>query len=130
MVAETFIVNDKDAVFTEKIFKPLSYGHPFLVFSSQGALAKLKELGFETFDAIFDESYDDIENPQLRFETMLKQLLELTKKSDHELSLMFEKIKPVLEHNYDRFWNGLSKDYENKLEDVKEEILDYFGIDK
>ena len=130
VVPETFIVNDRDAVFTEKIFKPLSYGHPLLVFSSQGALAKLKELGFETFESIFDESYDLIENPQLRFEAMLEQLLELTKKSDHELSLMFEKIKPVLEHNYDRFWNGLSKDYESKLEDVKEEILDYFGIDK
>jgi hypothetical protein len=42
---------------------------------------------------------------------------------------MFKKIKPILEHNYDRFWNGLSTDYENKIKDVKEEVLDFYGVD-
>jgi len=107
----------------------LAYGHPMLVHSSQGALLRLRELGFETFSTVFDESYDLIENPQLRFEAILEQILELSKKSEHELGLMFEKIKPVLEHNYDRFWNGLPKDYNNNLSSLKEEILNYFGVD-
>ena len=130
VVTETFIDENQDPMFTEKIFKPLAYGHPMLVHSSQGALSRLRELGFETFSTVFDESYDLIENPQLRFEAILEQILELSKKSDHELSLMFEKIKPVLEHNYDRFWNGLPKDYNNNLNSLKQEILNYFGVDE
>ena len=129
VVTETFIDENQDPMFTEKIFKPMAYGHPMLVHSSQGALSRLRELGFETFSTIFDESYDLIENPQLRFEAILEQILELSKKSEHELGLMFEKIKPVLEHNYDRFWNGLPKDYNNNLSSLKEEILNYFGVD-
>ena len=129
VVTETFIDENQDPMFTEKIFKPLAYGHPMLVHSSQGALLRLRELGFETFSTVFDESYDLIENPQLRFEAILEQILELSKKSEHELGLMFEKIKPVLEHNYDRFWNGLPKDYNNNLSSLKEEILNYFGVD-
>ena len=130
VVTETYIDENQDPFFTEKTFKPLAYGHPFLVFSSQGALSRLRELGFETFSTIFDESYDLIENPQLRFEAMLKQVLEISKKSNSELNSMFEEIKPIIEHNYDRFWNGLPKDYNNNLSSLKQEILDYFGVDE
>ena len=130
VVSETYIDENLDPMLTEKIFKPLAYGHPMLVHSSQGALSRLRELGFETFSTIFDESYDLIENPQLRFEAMLEQVLEISKKSNSELNSMFEEIKPIIKHNYDRFWNGLPKDYNNNLSSLKEEILNHFGVDK
>ena len=130
VVTETYITENLDPMFTEKIFKPMAYGHPMLVHSSQGALSRLRELGFETFSTIFDESYDEIESSQDRFEELLRQILQLSNKSNNELSLMFKKIKPILEHNYDRFWNGLPKDYNNNLGSLKEEILNHFGVDK
>lgn len=43
---------------TEKSFKPIGFYHPFMMFSAPGHLDKIKSLGFETFDNIFDESYD------------------------------------------------------------------------
>lgn len=43
---------------TEKVFKPLLGKTPFLYIGSPYTLKYLKTLGFETFDQIFDESYD------------------------------------------------------------------------
>jgi hypothetical protein len=57
VVAETFV----DRVWTtEKSFKPIGFYHPFVVLSAAGHLKKIKTLGFETFDNIFDESYDTV----------------------------------------------------------------------
>jgi len=45
---------------TEKTFKPLAFRHPFVVYGHAGTLARLHSLGFETFNNLFDESYDSI----------------------------------------------------------------------
>jgi len=45
--------------FTEKILKPIIGLQPFIVISTFNYLKKLKELGFKTFDSIWDESYDN-----------------------------------------------------------------------
>ena len=42
----------------EKTYKAMAYYHPFLILGVPGLLARLRYLGFETFDNIFDESYD------------------------------------------------------------------------
>ena len=43
---------------TEKTIKPLLIGQPFVIYASQGFLQHLKDLGFETFGTLWDESYD------------------------------------------------------------------------
>lgn len=53
---------------TEKIYKPILMGHPFVVAGNQGYLRDLKNLGFQTFDTIIDETYDDIADPLKRIE--------------------------------------------------------------
>lgn len=45
---------------TEKIFKPIRTATPFVVLGQQRSLKALKSYGFETFDSIIDESYDEI----------------------------------------------------------------------
>ncbi len=62
---------------TEKIYKPLMLGHPFVVFGGQHSLAKLQQLGFRTFDSMFDESYDLCEYPGERAAAMIQLLPEL-----------------------------------------------------
>ena len=45
---------------SEKIFKPIRAGQLFLVQGSVGTVAKLKQMGFDTFDDLIDHSiYDD-----------------------------------------------------------------------
>ena len=49
--------------FTEKTFKPLFYGKPFVILGSIGQNTILRDWGFETFDDYFDLSQDA--NPDL-----------------------------------------------------------------
>lgn len=126
-VNETYIDENYNVFFTEKSMKPLAYGHPMLLFSSAGALAELKKLGFETYSSIFDESYDSVEVPQLRFEQLLNQVFDLFEESQETLALMYTKIKPVLEHNHNYFWHGLHQQYLKDINQIQEQISDYFN---
>lgn len=57
--------------FTEKIAKPMLMGRVFVVISGQYYLRNLRELGFQTFGHILDESYDEIENESIRIKAAL-----------------------------------------------------------
>ena len=88
---------------TEKIFKPLAYGMPFMVIGNKGSLQRLRDLGFQTFPEWFDESYDEESNFSLRTKAMLDSY-EKFLSEEHTI----EEIQPALEHNFnrihDRFW--------------------------
>jgi hypothetical protein len=53
---------------TEKIWKPIAMGHPFVVAANHGYYRDLRNLGFQTFSHVIDESFDLIENNQKRIE--------------------------------------------------------------
>lgn len=86
---------------TEKTFKPLSYDHPLLVIGNQHLLRELKQQGFETFDNIFDESYDAIEDADKRIQGVYQNVLEL---DNRELVYDNETVSRV-KHNRELFYN-------------------------
>ena len=47
---------------TEKIWKPIAIGHPWVCVANTGYYRDLRNLGFRTFDSVIDESFDGIEN--------------------------------------------------------------------
>lgn len=51
---------------TEKIWKPMIMCHPFIVAANAGYYRDLHRAGFKTFGHLIDESFDTIENPQVR----------------------------------------------------------------
>jgi hypothetical protein len=51
---------------TEKIWKPIAIGHPFVVVANRGFYRDLKNLGFRTFGHVIDESFDQIDNNEDR----------------------------------------------------------------
>ena len=61
LISETYFFDNQTMFFTEKTFKPIAFQHPFMVFGMKGTLQFLKYLGFETYDHIFDESYDSLD---------------------------------------------------------------------
>ena len=122
VVSETYTDDNADPFFTEKIFKPMAYAHPFMIFCSANSLQLLKSLGFETFGDILDESYDTIENPQMRLETIFREMLRISNLDNKELQNMYSKVVPTLKHNYNVFWNELPNKYKKDIQLVKEEI--------
>ena len=87
---------------TEKTAKCLMAHRMFVMFSGQYWLRTFRELGFKTFDCVIDESYDDIEDSQLRWKIAFDQVIYLCL-TDQKLIL--EKVKPIVEYNYDLLWS-------------------------
>lgn len=62
LVVETDLTTKDNFFLTEKTIKALITGVPFVIMATPYFLKNLKELGFQTFDSVWDESYDSITN--------------------------------------------------------------------
>ena len=85
---------------TEKTFKPIAFQHPFMILSNRGTLAYLRSQGFETFENLFDESYDAEINYIDSIKTIVKNVENFEKQPHSQLTL--DKIQ----HNYNHFYRG------------------------
>jgi hypothetical protein len=62
---------------TEKIWKPVAMGHPFIVVANTGYYRDLHNLGFRTFGHVIDESFDTIDNNQDRIDRIIDIVTDL-----------------------------------------------------
>jgi hypothetical protein len=74
LTLESYCDPEKPIFKTEKIFKPIGFYHPMLVIGSPGTLKSLKDLGFETFDNLFDESYDSVTDINKKIKIIKKNI--------------------------------------------------------
>lgn len=89
---------------TEKTIRPIILGNPFLIYSNRGTLKQLREMGFETYSSIIDESYDDILSPQHRFESILKEIGRLSKE---DITVTLKSVEPIIEYNQHHMFTTL-----------------------
>lgn len=108
LVAET---NHDRIFFSEKIAKPLLAGRIFLLFAAPGSLRVLKDLGYQTFGHIIDESYDEIKDHKSRWAAVTEQATAL---SHHDPKEIYTRAKSVLEHNQRLF---LTQNWREKMID-------------
>jgi len=88
---------------TEKTFRPLLVGHPFMILGQKGTLEKLRSWGFSTdFDGI-DQLYDLIEDDQERFLHFHRSLKDWYNVPSEEKKLMLQKWKNTIKHNFDHY---------------------------
>jgi len=75
---------------SEKTWRNISYGLPFVLISSRGSLYELKRLGFKTFDTLIDESYDTMDD-SIRMDYAIDAAKELLKHHNtYELNNIIE----------------------------------------
>jgi len=84
---------------TEKTFKAFFHLHPFIMVGAAGSLAFVKSLGFETFNTIIDESYDDIIDPNERMLAVQKEIKNLCALTLSQLHAAYLSCIPTLLHN-------------------------------
>jgi len=53
---------------SEKIYKPIAMGHPFVAVANRGFYRDLRNTGFQTYHNLIDESFDQIDNNQDRLD--------------------------------------------------------------
>jgi len=90
---------------TEKTFKPIAMGMPFVIVGTKGSLKYLRSYGFKTFNSIWDESYDDAED-DVRIERIASLLQSLDQLSIAEKQDLFDQAQEIVQHNWNHFYNG------------------------
>ena len=87
---------------TEKIYKAVAL-HPFIVMGNKNTLKYLRSIGFETFPEMFDESYDEIEDPVDRAVFIMKEVERLCSMDIEELHKIYISVLPKIKHNQEVF---------------------------
>jgi hypothetical protein len=90
---------------TEKTFKPIALGMPFVIVGTRGSLEYLRSYGFRTFDGIWDESYD-LEPDGVRIQRIASLLRSLDELGTEAKQDLFNQCQEVVEHNWNHFYNG------------------------
>lgn len=113
--------NDHQYPISEKIMKPMLTQTPIVVLGARHLLGLLREHGFETFGKWWDESYDNIQDPQDRFLAVCRSIESLTDQPIENMRSMYQDMLPILQHNqtllidyidnelprqYNKYWNA------------------------
>ena len=77
--------------YTEKIWRAIYYGRPFMLLGAPGQLAELRSHGYETFNDLWSEEYDTKENLQDRINAITHELEQLAKLDRVELNRIMSK---------------------------------------
>lgn len=93
---------------SEKTARPLATKTPFLMFGAKHTLKHLRQLGFQTFDKFWNESYDGAEGA-LRCQMMSDVMENISKMPADRLTDLYNRMLPVLEHNH-RLYNSINAD--------------------
>lgn len=95
---------------TEKTFKCIKYGQPFVIIGTNDSLAQLRSSGYRTFDHVIDPTYDTITDPTKRYLAVKRVLNDIVAGDPQDI---FARCLPDVLHNQDVFLNhkstGLSK---------------------
>lgn len=62
---------------SEKIYKPIAMGHPWIVAANCGFYRDLRKQGFQTYSHLIDESFDLIDNNQDRLDRIVQVVNDL-----------------------------------------------------
>ena len=115
----TFFVDVPDdyLFITEKTYKSIIQ-HPSLILGRPHTLRHLKEIGFKTFDNMFDESYDEEMDDLKRYNMVLGEIERLCKFSHEDLQIMYNDSIDIFLHNQKVMLNETKN-----FSDIKGELL-------
>jgi hypothetical protein len=88
------------AFLTEKTFKCLKHGHPFVLFAAPGSLQALRRMGYRTFDHCIDSTYDTIQDNTLRYLAVMHTIQQLVLKDPNTV---YNSCVADLQHNQQVF---------------------------
>jgi hypothetical protein len=106
---------------SEKIYKPIAMGHPFVVVANRGFYRDLRNTGFQTFHTLIDESFDMIDNNQDRLDRIAHVVQDLCASDLDEFLVAAQAISkynqqhmaalgPRIRQEFpDRFWQFLQQ---------------------
>lgn len=107
------------AFLTEKTFKCIKHGHPFIIVGAPGSLNALRKLGYRTFDHALDSSYDWINNNTQRWNAIRDIVTDLSQQNMHD---WFQSVIKDVKHNQQLFLKGKQDRVNNLLSKLKDSL--------
>ena len=107
-------------IITEKTFNAIVAGHPFLVIGHQGILQQIQQLGFKTYNNMFEEGYDIIDNND-RIDTLIESNASYIKHKMRSMDMIScdEYLRDRIDYNrnffFDEFGPKQLKRFEQQL---------------
>jgi len=99
LVTET-VFNYSYSFRTEKIWKPIAVGHPWIAVANQGFYRDLRNMGFKTFSHVIDETFDQIANSQDRIERISEIVEDLCQQ---DLASFYQECYNVCKYNQQHY---------------------------
>ena len=91
---------------TEKTFKAIALGMPFIPVAPAGSLEYMRSYGFRTFSDIWNEDYDNERDDMRRLEKVTDLLAQIDSLSVQEKMQIQRNVLPSVEHNWNHFYHG------------------------
>ena len=124
LVTETHY-NSTNLFISEKIYKPISIGMPFMILGNPGTLEYLREKGYLTFSRWFDENYDQDAQLEDRIQIIINNLKYIKSLSNTELMKMFYEMRTICNHNLEVYKIHQRK---NSFLEILDNIIQYRKI--
>jgi hypothetical protein len=101
IVCQTYFTGDT-LFLDEKMWRPILSRTPFIAQGPRNFIKNLRIMGFKTFDQWWDEGYS--EDPHdYQTKGIIENIDRLAKLSTDELAIMYEEMRPTLDHNFEVF---------------------------
>jgi hypothetical protein len=97
-------------IITEKTYRAISMARPFILFTSNTGLTLLKNLGYETFEPVIDESYSKVDQSiESKCKAIVKETMRLASMSDTEFYNVTQNLQEIANYNFKNFMRLGSK---------------------
>ena len=119
VVLET-LFDDSRLHLTEKSLRPIACAQPFILAGTHGSLEYLHSYGFKTFSDIWDEGYDQIEDPFVRLQSIVNLMKHIAKWTPEERDNKMAKAQAIADYNQqhffsDKFFNQITAELKTNL---------------
>jgi hypothetical protein len=104
VVLET-LFDDSRLHLTEKTLRPIACGQPFILTATVGSLEYLKTYGFKTFEDIWSEEYDLIQDPMARLNCIVNLMKEIANWDSTTRQLKLDQAQKIAEYNKKYFFS-------------------------
>ena len=105
VVLETLFDDDRLHL-TEKSLRPIACAQPFILAATHGSLEYLRNYGFQTFDTVWDESYDAIEDPYDRMLAIIELMKTICNWTPKERLEKRQLMKNIAIYNQNYFFSA------------------------
>lgn len=121
VILET-LFDDTRLHITEKTLRPIACDQPFILIAPHGSLEYLRNYGFQTFDSVWNESYDLEPDPEKRLIAVLDLMKEISQWDTCTRKKKMSQAREISAYNKKYFFSG------KFFEIVVQELIDNLEI--